>query len=262
MSFEDLNTITRKSADTFSFSQQERAEILSSVSESLTDLQDVFVAPDKEVKRRIESLAKKEISLNLHCSTLAEYAKVSRIPRGLRCTLLPFFNKDDKQFMDKWYAILNRCSLKLMIQTIQGLQINIKTTQQELTSATSELRSRITSDEYNKFNCELQVSLADFRADIVQKKLQKYKQDTLDYESNRVYTWAAERKRTRTQERWRRGPRTPMTSASSRDQRTPSSTASSGTSRSGKVFFSYKHTAERRSGSYKRGRRQKEQNEQ
>ncbi|XP_041437288.1 uncharacterized protein LOC121399782 [Xenopus laevis] len=237
MSFEDLNTITKKSADTFSFSQQERAEILSSVGESLSDVLDVSVTPDKEVKRKIETLAKKEISLSLHCSTLAEYAKVARIPRGLRCTLLPFFNKEDKQFMDKWYAILNRCSLDLMIHTIQGLQSNIKSTQQELVTATTELKSRITSENFNKFNIELQASLADFRADLVQKKLHKYRRDTLDYESDRVYTWAAERKRTRTQERWRRGLRTPMTSASTRDQRPSSSTASSGNSRSGKAFL-------------------------
>lgn len=63
---------------------------------------------------------------SLHDSTLAEYLKVQRIPKGLRSSLTPIL-KDYMEYQEKWCALCNWHSLHLMLLTVASPASSNKT---------------------------------------------------------------------------------------------------------------------------------------
>ncbi|OCT84034.1 hypothetical protein XELAEV_18022172mg [Xenopus laevis] len=194
MSFEDISNTTTKCAAPFGFTEEERKRILDTVQNGplLTP-----PMPDKNLLKHFEFMSKKELSLTLHLSTLSEYVKASRIPRGLRVHLEPILCKDNAEFRDKWHQILDRCSIDLMTSTIQALQGEIRETTQEIHKLTMEIKNTFTNEEMTETLNATKIKLGKLREYIVQKKLKKFKRDTQDYQLGQVYTWTQWRREDR-----------------------------------------------------------------
>lgn len=174
----------------FSFTEAERKKILS-VTQSLP----ATIAPSgTEVLRRLEQLKHYEVSWALHMSSLAEYAKAQRIPRGLRINLQPALFKDNLEFRQKWQGILNRCSLNLITLNVQQLQMGMKDLKQEIYSKEEEY-SRI-PETNNTLLQDLEVKMERLQQEILQVKLRKFMRDTRDYEKGEVYSWKEARRAT------------------------------------------------------------------
>ncbi|XP_041437971.1 uncharacterized protein LOC121399976 [Xenopus laevis] len=187
MSFADISQITTKCAAPFGFTEEERREILGTA-HTIPVL--TPVTPERNLLKHYDFIMKKELSLTLHLSTLIEYVKVSRIPRGLRVHLEPILCKDDPVFKERWHQILDKCSLDLMTLTIQSLQKEIKEISQEVHKLTQDMKEAFTAIKTAEVIEATKIELEKLQSNLLQKKLRKFKRDTQDYQMGRVYTWA------------------------------------------------------------------------
>lgn len=185
MSFADLNTLSDRHADTFAFSQLEIDSVISQYS----DPNNPFVKDDSIIKKQFESLKRKAVQYSLHTTTLIEYLKTKRIPRGLRLNLKPSFCREDKDFCNKWFAILNKCSLDLITLTVQGIQNQIEGLNNNILETQKKLESQLQPGDFRTYLESVTASVDQYQRDTLNIKLKKYRRDLLDYEEGRVYTW-------------------------------------------------------------------------
>ncbi|OCT94524.1 hypothetical protein XELAEV_18012197mg, partial [Xenopus laevis] len=156
------------------------------------------VTSETEIYRKLEQLKRREVAWSLHASSLAEYARAQRIPRGLRITLKPALFRDNQDFNTKWRGILNRCSLDLIALTIQQLHCGSKELKQQIHALEGEY-SAIPEVADKTALQELEQKLESLQQEILQVKLRKFKRDTQDYERGEVYSWKDARRKYRRQ---------------------------------------------------------------
>lgn len=185
MSFADLNTLTDRHADTFCYTQTEIDAIIS----QYNDPENPFDKDDTLLKRHFESLRKKAVQYTLHSTTLVEYLKTKRIPRGLRLNIRPSFCRDDKEFCNRWYQILNKCSLDLMTLTVKGIQGQLEGLNKTILETQRKLETQIPITDFQKYLETVTASVDQYRRDTLTIKLKKYRRDLIDYEEGRVYSW-------------------------------------------------------------------------
>lgn len=142
-------------------------------------------------------------SHELHCSTLTEYFKCTRIPRGLRSNLRPTLFSDNKEFCKRFEGILNKCSLDLMILTIEFLQQSIEEKTKQLQVIEEQLTATLKSDDWKIAKEKVQKSSEDYRRNTELRKRQKFLRDTEDYQYKRVYRWQEGHQMGRNQDRYR-----------------------------------------------------------
>lgn len=75
------------------------------------DLHGTFIKMKKQIQ--------KDVKLELNAITLSDYWIHGLIPRGLRIRKFPALGMDNKEFRE-WEAILNKCSLDLMLLLIEN----------------------------------------------------------------------------------------------------------------------------------------------
>lgn len=85
-------------------------------------------------------------------ATLSNYWREKIISRGLRIRKFPSFGADDSEFKDKWEAILNKCSLDLMLLLIEGAKKQKSHTQNEM--ANLKEISKIFKEQQQKKSCK------------------------------------------------------------------------------------------------------------
>lgn len=174
MSFDKIAALTDQKAETYTFTEEDRLKILSNAESAGLTWAETQVQHKVNHARRLETLSKKELNLTLHASTLTEYLRVQRIPRGLRCSLAPILLKDDAEYHKKWYALNNRHSLDLMLLTVQHLQLAIPETQKEVETAECEFTSSVPAAEYNKTHEDLKGNILKMREQLMTTKIKKF----------------------------------------------------------------------------------------
>lgn len=188
MSFDSIAATSEKSADTFRFSEQDRELILSQIATS--DLKLPLQGTTSTSRyQQLESLKRKELTLTLHASTLAEYVRVKRIPRGLRTHLTPNLLTEDTTFTDRWYGLCNQLSLDLMLLSIKHLQDSIDQCKDEIRTIEQEIRDLDPPSKVESSFNQIEESMSRLRESIMKVKLSKFARDTQDYANDEVYTW-------------------------------------------------------------------------
>ncbi|XP_077154317.1 uncharacterized protein LOC143817102 [Ranitomeya variabilis] len=151
---------------------------------------DFLRIPNKDIKTRDwEKEKKRLIAYDLHCATLGEYHRQGKIPRGLRCNLRPTLFSDNPQYCTTFQKILNKCSLDIILLTIEFLQEAIKETEEKITTIETQLTSTLTSTEFNTLKSKVDSILSTHQKTLEERKRTKFQRDTEDYLSNRVYRW-------------------------------------------------------------------------
>ncbi|XP_073511475.1 uncharacterized protein [Phyllobates terribilis] len=168
------------------FNEEEAAKII-----SLSTISTEFLKiPTSEFKRRdLEKEMKRLVSYELHAATLTEYYKEKRIPRGLRVHLRPTLFSDDLAFCDGFEQIINKCSLDLILLTIDRLQKAITDLGTEINNIETQLSTCLKVDELTALKDSLNISMDNFRKDLQERKRRKFARDTEDYLMNKVYKW-------------------------------------------------------------------------
>ncbi|OCT87378.1 hypothetical protein XELAEV_18021078mg [Xenopus laevis] len=190
MSFADIATTTNRKAETFGFTETERKRIL----QAAQSLPTPTTTSETEIYRKLEQLKRREVAWSLHASSLAEYARAQRIPRGLRITLKPALFRDDQTSTQNG----ERYSTDLIALTIQQLHCGSKDLKQQIHTLEGEY-SAIPEVADKTALQELEQKLESLQQEILQVKLRKFRRDTEDYERGEVYSWKDARRKYRRQ---------------------------------------------------------------
>lgn len=182
----DIAAFTDARAETFSFSDLDSERILS----SLTGTSDFLTEDDHRPSiRQLEYFMRKEVNYRLHTVTLAEYFRAKRIPRGLRILLKPTLCRENPNFLNKWRCILNKCSLDLVLLTVEELQKESVRIQTDIADLKTKLQTSLPADEFKDLLVSVETTIQNHKIEVEKTKIKKFKRDTFDYANNCVYTW-------------------------------------------------------------------------
>ena len=132
---------------------------------------------------------KRVARLQLHSGTLTEYCRSKRIPRGLRIQKAPTAFVDDKDFTSNWCAILNKCSLDLMILLIQTSNAHITQLKADLHTQITAVKDKTSPEDFQSQTTIIQDTINKLREDTKAYKYKKFVRDINDYQRNNVYQW-------------------------------------------------------------------------
>lgn len=142
-----------------------------------------------DIQRKLNQASFKRSRYILHGTTLSEYVRAKRIPRGLRIQKPPTLGRQDPEFCQQWCQILNKASLDLTVLIIQHTQKQLASIDTEINAHTAQLQSMMTPEDLTKLKEEIKVSTDKYEQELNKTKLAKFRRDTLDYKNDNVYPW-------------------------------------------------------------------------
>ncbi|KAL7399138.1 hypothetical protein ABVT39_020564 [Epinephelus coioides] len=125
----------------------------------------------------------------LHGSTLSQYWRNKRIPRGLRINKVPTLGCNNPAFCKKWCEVLNKCSLDLILLVVEYTLDELSKTRTEISDLQGELQTKFSSQQMSALNERCTSFIDAHKKELSENKLKKYRCDTLDYKNDRVYPW-------------------------------------------------------------------------
>ncbi|OCT78630.1 hypothetical protein XELAEV_18029718mg [Xenopus laevis] len=160
-------------------------------SESLGD--DIFLHSHTDdatdLCKKLEKYMIKETRLWWDISTLENYLKSGRIPRGLRIRKFPTFTDVTRDFVESWNKILSTCSERLMELIVSFHSEKHKMIQSDIKELQSDLlKQEAQIDVVNSLD-EIRHRVNKMETEIKRSKREKFLRDKMDYELNRVYDW-------------------------------------------------------------------------
>ncbi|OCT71476.1 hypothetical protein XELAEV_18034452mg [Xenopus laevis] len=162
---------------TFAYTDQDAKRI----TESVSGPNEFLTAKDCiQEFRTLEQLQRKYIAYDLHLRTLAEYVKLQRVPRGLRVQLHPTLFSDKQEYRNKWEAIVNKCSLDLMLLTMEHLQQALPDIKDETSKMEDSIRNAFPLPTVSSGMTKLTDHLARFRTEVESRKRSKFQRDAGD----------------------------------------------------------------------------------
>lgn len=126
----------------------------------------------------------------MQASTVIKYHRAQRIPRGLRIPLKPSLCKNVQKFKDKWFAILNKCLLDLILLIIEELSNILEELSKEIEVLKMEIEKSTTVEDWSEILEGINKPLQQHTQEINERKIRKFRRDTLEYKLGEVYTWA------------------------------------------------------------------------
>ncbi|XP_041423394.1 uncharacterized protein LOC121395009 [Xenopus laevis] len=184
-------------ATTFAYDEADIGRILSKIDAvNLLSTQDIVTT---DTEKDLFNLRRKEIHTSLHVSSLAEYIKVKRIPRGLRLDIKPNLCAENNLLQQRWHEICNKCSQDLMLLTVETLTEKLVDIRTEVQKYKEQLLLEKGKDQAEKVISEQERALAKLRETIILRKRNKFERDARDYREGREYTWREDRNSQRTQ---------------------------------------------------------------
>lgn len=207
-----------------SYSNEEGKKII--VTDSLLHPGDVDTPIDfKKTEYELHKLLEKDMKLKWHIVSLSDYWREGRIPRGLRIAKFPSSSNDDVAFKETWEAILNKCSMDLMLLLIE----DGKKQRDDLRTKITDIESKLPmSPELQiPFQQKIKDEILKLEVTIKELKVRKFKRDLEDYQRGQVYRWDRPPRTPRPSRPWpsdqqRRPRRVSFGLASSEDERSSS----------------------------------------
>lgn len=138
-------------------------------------------------------LSMKKMRLETHMGALGEYCKAQMIPRGLRITKPPGMFQDNQEFTHRWEAILNKCSLDLMVLLIETSQQECKVLTDKFEQHKEELSKIMNSSTLNSKLEQFDAQVSQKLKELKDLKFKKFQRDLGDYQEGKVYSWKPRR---------------------------------------------------------------------
>lgn len=127
--------------DTFSYTEEDGVRITPTIGGT----RDFLAGPPQEANLRdLTRIKKKEIGLELHAITIAEYYMTKSIPCGLRCNLRPTLFADNLDFCTRFEKILNKASFDIILLILEQTQKELKEIRTEIQSLENNLYPTLT----------------------------------------------------------------------------------------------------------------------
>ncbi|XP_056402516.1 uncharacterized protein LOC130295627 [Hyla sarda] len=177
---------TDASSNVFIYSDTEVSHILGILD---GDASFLHIPSKVDLQRNYEQESKRLVTMQLHLTTLGEYYKSHRIPRGMRNNLKPTMYTQDIDFKSKYERITNRYALDLILLNIEFLQKDVSQSRLRTTALEDSLKSALNQNDYEVFLEKQSTFLAKFRSELEEQKRHKWYRDSQDYSSGRIYNW-------------------------------------------------------------------------
>lgn len=161
------------------------------------DQEPIQTADARKLFFHLQKLSEKELKLQLHIVTLSDYWRKDMIPRGLRLNKYPTFGQDNEEFKNKWEAILNKCSLDLILLLIEEARKQKAVIQSQIEDLKANLIQAETEESRSTFEKKLQEDVEKLSVKLRQVKLAKFKRDLDDYSNGTIYSWGKKYNRRR-----------------------------------------------------------------
>lgn len=137
----------------------------------------------------LSSLIKTQTRYTLHASSLNEYLKANMIPRGLRIQKGLAMFKDDEAFNAKWKAILNKCSVDLMLLIMEQSMARVSTNEVEINELKTKLENETDTDVFNNKFHKIKDEVDALEKNMREFKLQKFRRDARYYNNDNIYNF-------------------------------------------------------------------------
>ncbi|CAJ0933772.1 unnamed protein product [Ranitomeya imitator] len=170
----------------FNYTSEDAERILSGVMGDAAFLKTPSII---EMKKRYENDSRRLITLQLHLTTLGQYYKEQKIPRGLRSNVRPNLFLDNPTFCTRFTMISNKYAMDVMLLNIEFLQGDIKKLQQNITEGEIKIKEIMKIEEWTIFKEKVDKDMYKFRGDLEETKRKKWSRDNGDYETGQVYAW-------------------------------------------------------------------------
>ncbi|XP_056379811.1 uncharacterized protein LOC130275636 [Hyla sarda] len=142
-----------------------------------------------DVKRSFEYESKRLINMELHLTTLGEYYRSKRIPRGMRSRLRPSVYTESVDFKRRFEEISDRYALDIILLNLDHLQSELTAVQARVLDLEQSLPKMLSGDEFSAYMDSNRERLDKFRNEVMDTKKRKWYRDQMDYTKGRVYTW-------------------------------------------------------------------------
>lgn len=147
-------------------------------------------APAQLAIHDYRKLLEKDKRLELHAITLSDYWREEIIPRGLRMKKFPTFGKDDADFRRRWEAILNKCSLDLILLLIEEIKKQRMDVRKQVEEVQPNIESAALQDpSFAETLQKTRDEIDSLSKALKQNKMEKFKRDRTDYQQGTVYLW-------------------------------------------------------------------------
>ncbi|XP_056419185.1 uncharacterized protein LOC130360660 [Hyla sarda] len=190
----DSSTAASTATHISAFSDEDISRILGTVE---GDMAFLHVPTSMDIQRQFEYESKRLLSLSLHLSTLGEYYKTSRIPRGMRIQPRDNAHMGNPEFRQRYEMIANRYSLDLILLNMEFLQRDVAVSKEKTKSAEITLKSLLIDNDFEKIQSKHVSYLQKVKSDLENVKKHKWFRDTADYANNKVYLWGMQTSTTR-----------------------------------------------------------------
>ncbi|CAJ0954323.1 unnamed protein product [Ranitomeya imitator] len=130
----------------------------------VTNPGDFLKIPAQELQSKDDEREQRWLaSFDLHSITLAEYYRMSRIPCGLRCQLRPTLFSEKPDYCDRFQKILNKCSLDIILLTIDFLQTANAESEEKLSSIEEKLSTSLSASDWNTLKAKTDKAIEEHR---------------------------------------------------------------------------------------------------
>ncbi|CAJ0930511.1 unnamed protein product [Ranitomeya imitator] len=153
-----------------SYNQDEATSIISQITTPGTFLH----TPSEELKTRDFEKILKRLQYSIYIALLWRNMTVSN---------------DNTEFCGKFEAILNKCSMDLIVLTIDFLQKEISDLKTKISSTEQQLKSTSSPEDFKSLKDKVDKTISDLRDSLQSRKRNKFLRDTEDCKNNQVYRW-------------------------------------------------------------------------
>ena len=123
---------------------------------------------------RIDNLRNKTERYDSHATFLKKCLENNIIPNGLKCYVEPSIGNKDDTFLNEWHTILDETSIKLMNLTIAYSEKTSKSTTEQTTKLSGELKEMVSESAYKNITTSLNKNEEARTKDLVQRKNRKF----------------------------------------------------------------------------------------
>lgn len=170
----------------FTYTEAEANQLLG---DALTDVAFLNKPSTVDLRRKYEFETKRIISLELHLTTLIEYYRNQRIPRGMRSQSRPNMFFQDNDFRAKFEKISNKYAYDMILLNIEFLRMELARVRARLEEVERLLKTTLTTEDLTKYLQRHETILKKYKEDLEETKCRKWHRDIQDYTTGRVYNW-------------------------------------------------------------------------
>ncbi|XP_069461058.1 uncharacterized protein [Ambystoma mexicanum] len=139
--------------------------------------------------QKLDYLKKRERLFFCHATSLSEYLKLKKVPRGLRVIQTGIeYLQSCPEVTEKLNEVTTKCSFDLMLLMLETAMKERGQIMPQIAKMEEALQAQVPKELYAQMKRDMNVKIAAFEDNLKKCIEKKYRRDLSDY-PNKVYTW-------------------------------------------------------------------------